>query len=134
VAELPKPVRAYIGLWAQAITEARDLPRRAAEFPVLAASTTARATLRLGQRYADLVNLGDDVLSRMQGAPEEPPEWATFDDDDLDPELEDRAADDLADEAALDAEDDAEAASGSKSVRAPRGRAPSAFDRVSDGE
>lgn len=144
MAELPKPVRAYIGLWARAVTEARDLPRRVVELPVLAASSTARATLRVGQQYADLVNLGDGVLSKLHGTSEEPPSWATFDDDDTDDDRDDGRDDGRDDELGGDTDGDGiDAAAGvdepaaarpTSRRRAPRanGRALSAFDLVED--
>ena len=144
MAELPKPVRAYIGLWARAISEARELPRRAAELPVVVASTTARATLRAGQQYADLVTRGDGVLSRLQGTSEEPPAWATFDED-LPVERgrgdqlggdqlggdqlgRDQLGGDLSD---LDLPG-APRRPGARKMSGPRGRKPSAFDAIDD--
>jgi hypothetical protein len=75
---LPGPVRAAIGLVATATEEARHLPERAIELPMLAVSTALQMSLRAQQRYARLTARGDEVL---RGEPsDDPPEWATFDD------------------------------------------------------
>jgi outer membrane biosynthesis protein TonB len=75
---LPGPVRAAIGLVATATEEARHLPERAIELPMLAVSTALQMSLRAQQRYARLTARGDQVLRGEPG--DEPPEWATFDD------------------------------------------------------
>ena len=46
------PVRAAVGLVAVAADEARTLPDRAIELPVLAVSTALQMSLRAQQRYA----------------------------------------------------------------------------------
>lgn len=75
---LPGPFRAAIGLAATAAEEARHLPERAIELPMLAVSTALQVSLRAQQRYARLAARGDDVLNRRP-AGDEPPSWATFD-------------------------------------------------------
>src|SRR6185437_283615 len=77
--QLPGPVRAVVGLLANAADEAKHLPDRAIELPMLAVSTALQLSLRAQQRYARLAARGDDVLNRRP-AGDEPPEWATFDD------------------------------------------------------
>lgn len=75
---LPGPLRAAIGLAATASDEARKLPERALELPMLAVSSALQMSLRAQQRYARLTARGDEVL---RGQPsDDPPEWATFDD------------------------------------------------------
>jgi hypothetical protein len=61
-----------------AADEARRLPDRAIELPMLAVSTALQASLRAQQNYARLAARGDDVLHRRR-VTDEPPPWATFD-------------------------------------------------------
>src|SRR4051812_35540804 len=77
--QFPGPVRAVVGLLASAADEAKHLPDRAIELPMLAVSTALQVSLRAQQRYARLAARGDDVLNRRPPG-DEPPEWATFDD------------------------------------------------------
>src|SRR4051812_15590885 len=77
VMRLPGPVRAAVGLVVTAAEEARHLPERAIELPMLAVSTALQMSLRAQQRYARLTARGDEVLRGEPG--DEPPEWATFD-------------------------------------------------------
>lgn len=77
--QFPGPVRAVVGLLANAADEAKHLPDRAIELPMLAVSTALQLSLRAQQRYARLAARGDDVLNRRAPG-DEPPEWATFDD------------------------------------------------------
>ncbi len=107
--QLPGPVRAFVGLLAVTAEEARHLPDRAIELPMLAVSSALQVSLRAQQRYARLAARGDDVINRRP-LTDEPPSWATFDDpvsvDDLhdaglsdpDPALRARAASQLLDE------------------------------------
>jgi hypothetical protein len=82
--QLPGPVRAFVGLMAVAADEAKHLPDRAIELPMLAVSSALQASLRAQQRYARLTARGDDVISRRQPS-DDPPSWATFDDDPVAP-------------------------------------------------
>ena len=72
---LPGPLRAAVGLVATAAAEARHLPDRAIELPMLAVSSAMQASLRAQQRYARLAARGDDVLNRRTPT-EQPPPWA----------------------------------------------------------
>ena len=74
-------MRAALGLVVNAVEAARTLPDRAVELPVLAVSTALQFSLRAQQRYAELALRGDELLGRLHGPPEEPPSWATFDDE-----------------------------------------------------
>ena len=76
--QFPGPVRAVVGLLASAAEEAKHLPDRAIELPMLAVSTALQASLRAQQRYARLTARGDEVLNRRPPT-DEPPSWATFD-------------------------------------------------------
>jgi len=92
--QLPGPVRAAIGLAANVADEARHLPDRAIELPMLAVSTVLQVSLRAQQRYAMLTARGDEVLGGHPG--DEPPAWATFDDPvDLAPSPDDPTPGDL---------------------------------------
>lgn len=75
---LPAPLRAAVGLVASAADEARHLPDRAIELPMLAVSTALQLSLRAQQRYAMLAARGERVLNRSQPT-DDPPPWATFD-------------------------------------------------------
>jgi hypothetical protein len=76
--QLPSPLRAAIGLVATAMDEARHLPDKAIELPMLAVSTALQLSLRAQQRYARLTARGDELLNRRETT-DEPPPWATFD-------------------------------------------------------
>ena len=60
---LPGPVRAAVGLVAVVADEARTLPDRAIELPMLAVSTVLQLSVRAQQRYAQLVARGEDILN-----------------------------------------------------------------------
>jgi hypothetical protein len=81
MAPLPTPVRAALGLAANAVDAARTLPDRVVELPVLAVSTALQISLRAQQRYTELALRGDELIGRLHAPPEEPPSWATFDDE-----------------------------------------------------
>lgn len=76
--QLPGPVRAFVGLVAVTAEEAKHLPDKAIELPMLAVSSALQMSLRAQQRYARLAARGDDVLNRRAPG-DEPPGWATFD-------------------------------------------------------
>jgi hypothetical protein len=76
--QLPGPVRAIVGLIAVTAEEAKHLPDRAIELPMLAVSSALQMSLRAQQRYARLAARGDDVINRRSPG-DEPPSWATFD-------------------------------------------------------
>ena len=89
MAELPAPIRAALGLAASVIDAARDgrsLPDgfadKALELPVVAVTAALQLSIRFQQQYAALTVRGDEVLTQLRGgAPDEPPEWARFDDE-----------------------------------------------------
>jgi hypothetical protein len=114
--QLPTPFRAALGLVATALDEARNLPDRAIELPMLAVSTALQMSLRAQQRYAHLAAKGDELLSRRE-VTDEPPAWATFDA----PIAVDKL--DLVDE---------DPKPPRKTVRKPRNTKPSAFDAIGD--
>jgi hypothetical protein len=76
---LPTPFRAAVGLVATVVDEAKRLPDRALELPMLAVSSALQMSLRAQQQYAALAVRGEEVLSRREPT-DEPPAWAQFDD------------------------------------------------------
>jgi hypothetical protein len=76
--QFPGPLRAVVGLLANAADEAKHLPDRAIELPMLAVSTALQVSLRAQQRYARLAARGDEVLHRRPPT-DDAPSWATFD-------------------------------------------------------
>jgi hypothetical protein len=110
--DLPMPFRAALGLVATAMDEARRLPDRALELPMLAVGTVLQVSMRAQQRYAELVARGDELISRQQVG-DEPPAWATFDEP-------------------VDHADTSVPQAPPKSVRSPRYAEPSRFDTVDD--
>jgi hypothetical protein len=114
--QLPTPFRAAVGLVATALEEARRLPDKAIELPMLAVSTALQMSLRAQQRYASLAARGDDVLNHREPS-DEPPPWATFDEP-VSP-------------APLTIAKD-ETKPPRDGVRAPRNGKPSAFDSIGD--
>jgi hypothetical protein len=76
--QLPSVVRAAVGLAAMAADEARRIPDRAIELPMLAVSTALQASLRAQQQYARLTARGDEIIHHRE-VTDEPPPWATFD-------------------------------------------------------
>jgi hypothetical protein len=146
--QLPTPFRAALGLAVEAAEQARHLPDRAIELPMLAVSTVLQVSLRAQQRYAMLAARGDDLLNR-RSTTDEPPPWATFDSP-VDAPLEDPVppadaaviADAVASAEGI-APDDAPLAGVTdladapkpyprKTVRKPRNTKPSRFDTVGD--
>ena len=57
------------------------MPDRVLELPVLAVSTALQFSVRAQQRYAEWALRGDEMLSRLHEPPDEPPSWATFDEE-----------------------------------------------------
>jgi hypothetical protein len=112
--QLPTPIRAALGLVATAMDEARNLPDRAIELPMLAVSTALQMSLRAQQRYAHLAAKGDELLSRGEVS-DEPPEWAQFDAP-----------------IAVDKLNIAPDTAPRKTVRKPRNGKPSPFDAIGD--
>jgi hypothetical protein len=137
--QLPTPFRAVLGLVATAMDEAKHLPDKAIELPMLAVSTALQMSLRAQQRYTSLAARGDELLNRRE-ATDEPPEWAVFDE----PVALDRLN---GTDAAIDGESSRGAGpsstvrstrrpravrSASKTVRRPRNGKPSPFDAIGD--
>lgn len=134
MAPLPTPVRAALGLAAVAVEQARKFPDRAVELPVLVVSTALQFSLRAQQRYAELAMRGDDVLGRLREPPEEPPSWATFDDET--PEAQAPGDGRPDDSPPGDSPPDDSASQPprhrGKAARPPKQAEPSAFDRAAE--
>jgi hypothetical protein len=128
--QLPTPFRAALGLVAAALDEAKNLPDKAIELPMLAVSTALQLSLRAQQRYAHLAARGDQLLNRREPT-DEPPDWAVFDEpvalDQLIAQTE--AAPNGAPRKTARARS---AARTSKTVRRPRTGKPSPFDAIGD--
>lgn len=139
MSSLPSPVRAAIGLAATVVDEAKTLPDKAIELPMLAVSRALQLSLRAQQRYAALMARGDEILATRQVS-DEPPPWATFDEpvDDATPPpggaIDDHADADGDDAAKVQPITDPQGSRPRprKTVRAPRNTTPSPFDAVVD--
>jgi hypothetical protein len=121
---LPSAVRAAVGLVVTVLDEAKTLPDKAIELPMLAISKTLQLSLRAQRSYAALAARGDEVLA-ARNITDTPPEWATFD----------APVDGAASNGArADTEEvaDEPPAGPAKSIPAPRTGKPSAFDTVAD--
>jgi hypothetical protein len=103
---LPTPLRAALGIVATVLDGAKDFPDKAIELPMLAVSSALQLSLRAQQRYAALCAKGDDLLAGRRTT-DDPPPWATFDEPIGSPQP-------------------------TKTVRRPRGAAPSRFDEVGE--
>lgn len=85
--------RASIGLAATAAEHVVALPGRAVEavttlpaIPVRVAGGLVQSYLHAGQTLTDLAVKGDKVLASVFPARSDQPEWATFDEDEADPD------------------------------------------------
>jgi hypothetical protein len=127
---LPTPIRAALGLVATAMDEARNLPDKAIELPMLALSSALQLSLRVQQQYAHLAARGDELLNQRAVTDEAPP-WATFDEPAAPPTV-------ITPAAASPTRSPAKAKpkprppAPRKTVRAPRTGKPSAFDAIGD--
>jgi hypothetical protein len=79
--EIPEVVRAFAGLAATVLDEARKLPQELLGLPVRLIGQALQVSLKLQQQYSGLVARGDEVFTGLRGDAE--PGLATFDDDDL---------------------------------------------------
>lgn len=77
---LPLGVRVAAGLAATALEQARKLPQQLAGLPLTVVSEAMQLSMRVQQQVTELAIKGDDVLSGLRPAEEEPA-WATFDED-----------------------------------------------------
>ncbi|MGY1773611.1 hypothetical protein [Blastococcus sp. SYSU D00813] len=77
--EIPQPIRAYVGLAATVLDEARKIPETLPGLPVRLVGLAMQTALKVQQQWAGLVARGDEVLTGIRG--EDEPGLATFDDD-----------------------------------------------------
>ncbi|CAM3027615.1 lipid droplet-associated protein [Saccharomonospora xinjiangensis] len=80
---VPFPLRVAAGLAVTTAERVRGLPRQLVELPVTVASQALQVSMRVQQHVTELAIKGDDALSSLR-RPEETPEWATFDEDEVD--------------------------------------------------
>jgi hypothetical protein len=76
----PLPVRVAAGLAATAVEQTRQLPTYLLGLPVTLASQALQVSMRIQQQMTELAIKGDEALSGL-GTAEEQPAWATFDED-----------------------------------------------------
>jgi len=80
---LPTPIKAALGLAAEAVETAKrlpeTLPEKVSTVPMMAVSTAMQVSLRMQQRITELARRGDEVLGRFRTATADAPAWATFD-------------------------------------------------------
>lgn len=79
----PYPARIAAGLIVVAIEETRRLPTRLFTLPMTAVSQTLQAVMRAQQQIAELAIKGDEAIDLLFDKPDEQPEWARFDEDEL---------------------------------------------------
>ncbi|PXX68752.1 hypothetical protein DFR70_102438 [Nocardia tenerifensis] len=77
----PFLARVAAGAAVYAIEETRRLPTAAMNLPITAISQVLQTTMHVQQFVTSLALKGDAVFERLGNAPQEQPEWATFDED-----------------------------------------------------
>ena len=88
----PYGVRLLVGAAATALEETIRLPQTILTYPMTLASQLAQLVMKMQQDLAELVNKGDETLEQWFPPKDEQPEWATFDEDLLEPAPTDTAA------------------------------------------
>jgi hypothetical protein len=76
----PYAARVAVGIAVTFVEETRKLPATAISLPMTAVSQLLQSTMRLQQRITALAIKGDQVLAWLYPA-EEQPQWAVFDED-----------------------------------------------------
>ncbi|OKH82297.1 hypothetical protein EB75_12475 [Mycobacterium sp. ST-F2] len=87
----PYGVRLLVGAAATALEETIRLPHTILTYPMTLASQLAQLVMKMQQDLAELVNKGDETLEQWFPPKDEQPEWATFDEDLLEPATPDAA-------------------------------------------
>lgn len=87
----PYGVRLLVGAAATALEETIRLPHTILTYPMTLASQLAQLIMKMQQDLAELVNKGDETLEQWFPPKDEQPEWATFDEDLLEPATPDAA-------------------------------------------
>jgi hypothetical protein len=85
MATAPYGVRLLVGAAVTAIEETRKLPQTILMYPMTVASQVAHLVMKMQQDVADLVIKGDETLETLFPPKDEQPEWATFDEDVVEP-------------------------------------------------
>ena len=83
----PYGVRLLIGAAATVVQETRKLPQTLLMYPLTLVSQAAHLVMRFQQNIADLVIKGDETLDALFPPKDEKPEWATFDEDEADKQI-----------------------------------------------
>ncbi len=78
-----------MGAAVTALEETRKLPQTILMYPMTVVSQIAQLVMKMQQDVADLVNKGDETLEQLFPPKDEKAEWATFDEDVADDEIED---------------------------------------------
>lgn len=78
--------RVAAGAAVYALEEARRLPTTAMRLPITAISQLLQTTMHAQQFVTSLALKGDVVFDQLTNRPEEQPAWATFDEDQDDPD------------------------------------------------
>jgi hypothetical protein len=81
MATAPYGVRLLVGAATMAVEETIRLPKTILMYPMTLASTAAHVVMRFQQNVAELVIKGDATLEHIFPPRDEQPEWATFDED-----------------------------------------------------
>ncbi|MQY19799.1 lipid droplet-associated protein [Nocardia macrotermitis] len=79
--------RVVAGAAVYALEEARRLPTTAMHLPITAISQLLQTTMHAQQFVTSLALKGDEVFDQLTNRPQEQPAWATFDEDEDDPDL-----------------------------------------------
>jgi hypothetical protein len=82
----PFLARVAVGAVVFALEEVRKLPQTAVGIPMNAVSQMLQTTMHAQQFVTSLAIKGDEALELLAGPAEEHPEWATFDEDEIDAE------------------------------------------------
>ncbi|MBJ7337799.1 lipid droplet-associated protein [Mycolicibacterium sp.] len=89
MATAPYGVRLLVGAAVTALEETRRLPQTVITYPMTIVSQFAQLVMKMQQDVADLVNRGDETLDHLFPPKDEQPEWATFDEDVEDVDVDD---------------------------------------------
>lgn len=86
MATAPYGIRLLVGVAVTAIEETRKLPQTIVMYPMTVASTLAQMVMKVQQDLAGFAIKGDAALEMVFPPKDEQPEWATFDDEEPQPE------------------------------------------------
>ncbi len=85
----PYLARVAAGAVVYALEEAQKLPKAAVNLPITAVSQVLQTTMHAQQFVTSLAIKGDQVFESLTGEAAERPQWATFDEDETDPDVPD---------------------------------------------